>query len=66
MSLWLTRDDIVELTGYKQPSRWPRALARMNIKYVLRDADGFPMVARSQFGIERYAKRKEPNFESAA
>lgn len=65
MSLWLTQDEIIELTGYKQPSRWKAALARMNVKFTSRDADGFPLVARAQY-IHEPPRRKEPNWGATA
>lgn len=69
MSLWLTDGELIELTGYRQRERQKRALARMGVQFRSRDADGFPLVARSQFTGETtpgYKGRKvEPNYGAA-
>lgn len=49
MSLWLTSEELAELTGYKSGKRQKAALERMGIRYVGRAQDGFPLVNRSQF-----------------
>ncbi len=48
MSLWLTREELCELTGYKTKSKWRVTLAAMNLRFRVRP-DGFPLVDRSQF-----------------
>lgn len=48
MSLWLTREELVELTGYKTPRKWRLVLAQMGLKFRTRP-DGFPLVDRWQF-----------------
>lgn len=62
MSLWLNDDELVELTGYKQREKQRRALAELRIAFKIRPADGFPLVARSQF-VATSARKAEPNFE---
>ena len=67
MSLWLSEDEIVELTGYKHRERQRRALADLGVKWRTRPADGFPLVDRSQFmegGLGK-TKRREPNWNVA-
>lgn len=66
MSLWLTEDEIVELTGYKHRERQRKALASMGVKWRSRPADGFPLVDRSQFaeGLTGKPRRREPNWSS--
>lgn len=65
MSLWLTREELVELTGYKTKSRWRKALSDMNVSFRSRPLDGFPLVPRSQFesALTGPAKRREPRWD---
>jgi hypothetical protein len=49
MSLWLTREELVELTGFKTGRRQKQALAEMGLAFRSRPADGFPLVDRWQF-----------------
>jgi len=66
MSLWLNEDELVELTGYRQRERQRRALAELKVQFRTRPADGFPLVARSQFVATGAQGRKtEPNFGGA-
>ena len=64
MSLWLTDDELIELTGYRQREKQRRALAELRVQFRSRPADGFPLVARAQFcAIDGKPSRKsEPNF----
>ena len=65
MSLWLSKEEVVELTGYKHSTQQKLALAQMGIKFRSRAADGFPMVDRWQFEgevIRPRRKRRGPNF----
>jgi hypothetical protein len=64
MSLWLTDDELIELTGYRQRDRQRKALAELRVSFRSRPADGFPLVMRSQFTTtdSKPAKRAEPNF----
>lgn len=64
MSLWLTDDELVELTGYRQRERQKQALAEMRIAFRVRPADGFPLVARAQFTPQQ-GRKTEPNFGGA-
>ena len=66
MSLWLTADDLVELTGYKQREPQKRALAQLGVAFKIRPADGFPLVLREHV-VPKQGKpgRREPNFEAA-
>lgn len=61
MSLWLSDDELTELTGYKQADRRLRALTDMGVKFRRRPADGFFLVERHQFEGGRQRKH-EPNF----
>jgi Domain of unknown function (DUF4224) len=49
MSLWLTDEELVQLTGYKTASRQKVALGQMRIPFFSSAADGFPQVDRRQF-----------------
>jgi hypothetical protein len=49
MGLWLTEEELVELTGYKTSRRQKLALAEMALIFRSRPADGFPLVDRWQF-----------------
>jgi hypothetical protein len=49
MSLWLTPDELAELTGYRKGKRQKLALGQMGIPFVSRALDGYPMVSRSIF-----------------
>lgn len=60
MSLWLSDDEITELTGYKQADKRLAALVSMGVKFRKRPADGFLLVERHQFEGGRQRKH-EPN-----
>lgn len=64
MSLWLTEDELIELTGYKAQRKQKFALAELKIPFRSRPADGFPLVERAQFGartvLTPHEKRREP------
>lgn len=68
MSLWLTPEELIELTGYKRRSAQRQALAQMNLRFMSRPIDGFPLVPRWQFEgeIARPDKRRRiaPDYES--
>jgi len=69
MGLWLTEDELAELTGYKTAKRQKMALGRVNIPFRSRDADGFPLVDRWRFEGEIIRpqprrKQSEPDFSS--
>ena len=49
MSLWLSKDELIELTGYKRAGRQKLALGQMGLKFRSRPVDGFPLVDRWQF-----------------
>lgn len=65
MSLWLTEDELVQLTGYTQRKKQREALAELRLSFRSRPADGFPLVMRSLFETDRPGKRTEPNFEAS-
>jgi hypothetical protein len=64
MSLWLTEDELIELTGYRQVTKQRQALAELRVQFRSRPADGFPLVARALFTSTdtKPTKRLEPNF----
>jgi hypothetical protein len=65
MSLWLTKEELVELTGYKQIRSQKMALGQMNIPFRSRPADGYPLVDRWRFEgkiIRPQGRRREPNW----
>jgi hypothetical protein len=63
MSLWLTDDELIVLTGYRRTKEQRKALAELRVQFKSRPADGFPLVLRAQFdtGIKA-TKRQEPNY----
>jgi len=65
MSLWLTEDELVELTGYKTKSRQRVALAEMHVKFRSRPSDGFPLVERCLFeNLTPTHKKREPHWDA--
>ena len=68
MSLWLTPEELIELTGYKTSRSQKLALGQMNVKLRSRALDGFPLVDRWQFEgeiIRPKERRREPNWAAA-
>jgi len=68
MSLWLTFQELQELTGYKTYRRQKMALGEMGIPFHSRPADGYPLVERSQFErvhtvLKGEKNRRKPNLE---
>lgn len=51
MSLWLTEDELVELTGKKQRKLQAEVLGKLRppVKFRVREEDSFPLVDRWQF-----------------
>ena len=69
MSLWLSKEELVELTGYKRAARQKLALGQMGLKFRSRPLDGFPLVDRWQFegeiGTSRGQMwRREPTWDA--
>ena len=63
MSLWLTREELVELTGFKSSRRQKLALTEMSLTFRSRPADGFPLVDRWQFEgevIRPHVRKRNP------
>lgn len=66
MSLWLTPDELAELTGYRHKNSQKKALGKMGIHFVSRAMDGFPMVQRGQFegrAEDKPTRRREPKLD---
>lgn len=67
MTLWLTPTELVELTGYKQREKQKLALGKMGVPFRSREADGYPLVDRSQFEgtapLTPSRRRREPHLE---
>lgn len=61
MSLWLTDDELTELTGYKQRDKRLSALKDMGVKFRIRPADGFILIERHLFEGGKQRKH-EPNY----
>ena len=57
MSLWLSKEELIELTGYKRAGRQKLALGQMGLKFRSRPLDGFPLVDRWQFEGEIVRQR---------
>jgi hypothetical protein len=69
MSLWLSKDELVELTGYKRAARQKLALGQLGLKFRSRPLDGFPLVDRWQFEgeivrLRGQTWRQEPNWHA--
>ena len=69
MSLWLSKEELIELTGYKRAGRQRLALDQMGLKFRSRPVDGFPLVDRWQFEGEivrprRKMGRQQPNWDA--
>lgn len=58
MSLWLTPEQLLELTGFTQRAKQVAALAELKVKFRLRPADGYPLVEAHQFRESPTAKQK--------
>lgn len=64
--MFLTADDIAQLTGYKRPSAQVRWLKNKSWKFDV-NARGLPVVAVAEFHrhlVGGRAARSEPNFEA--
>lgn len=68
MSLWLSKEELIELTGYKRAGRQKLALGQMGLKFRSRPLDGFPLVDRWQFEGETVGPRgqtwRQPNWHA--
>jgi hypothetical protein len=68
MSLWLSKEELIELTGYKRAGRQKLALDQMGLKFRCRPIDGFPLVDRWQFEGEIVRPRgqiwNQPNWHA--
>lgn len=60
-ALFLTAEQLEELTGYRQPAAQIRWLQRQGITHWVR-ADGHPSVPESALAGERTELRARPNF----
>lgn len=49
MSLWLTSEQLRDLTGFTHRAKQVAALAELGVKFRLRPADGYPLVESHQF-----------------
>lgn len=65
MNTFLTHDELVELTGKKQPTAQRRVLDRNGIRYFVR-GDGHNAVVRSQVDALDLARPTGPNLEALA
>ena len=70
VSNWLTPEELKELTGYTRRKRIKLALAEMNIRFITRPLDGFPLVSReilhvsgSRTVLTQVSKRRDPSAE---
>ena len=60
--MFLTPDEICELTGYKQPAKQIMALRRQGVRVFVR-RDGQPKVLRSALENKREPEPAKPNLE---
>lgn len=60
MSLWLTEEELVELTAKHHRAKQIEVLSKLRppIKFRIREADSFPLVDRWQF--ESKDRKREP------
>lgn len=65
MSLWLTAEELEQLTGRKKKKLQREALVQMGVQFRLRPVDGFPLVRRSLFDepLTKAEKRREPRLD---
>src|SRR6185437_5907345 len=66
MSLWLTPEELYDLTGYKHKNSQKMALGKMQVPFRSRQADGYPLVDRSLFSgqtLTQPTRRREPKLE---
>ena len=63
-TMFLTRDEIAELTGYQRPSCMIRQLREYGVRFFVA-ADGYPRVTRSEIECRQPTRpRTEPNFDA--
>lgn len=62
MSLWLSGEQLRELTGFAQRGKQLAALSELGVKFRLRPADGFPLVESYQF-TEAPAKKQKAKLD---
>lgn len=63
MALWLTKDEVADLTGYSRPTCQMRWLKDNGYRFNV-SADGTPRVFTSNFGQPaQEEKTVQPNFE---
>lgn len=64
MSLFLTTDELRELTGYQRPSCMIRQLRENGVRFFIA-ADGYPRVARNEIESRHPSRQSmEPDFSS--
>lgn len=67
MSLWLTADELIDLTGFRQRTHQKAALAQLGVAFRIRPADGFPLVLREHIvpkqGKAAVREVDEPRFD---
>ena len=67
MSLWLTAEELEELTGYKTSRKQKLALGELKIPFNARPRDGFPLVKRCDFEshtvLPKQDRRRKPHLD---
>ena len=71
MGLWLSKEELVELSGYRGRTKQKLALGKMGLTFRSRPFDGLPLVDRSQFEGEVISpqnkrRRAEPSWDAIA
>lgn len=61
--MFLTRNQVVELTGYRRPSKQINQLRSMGLRFFVA-ADGHPRVPESAINGERKENRRGPDFSA--
>lgn len=70
MSLWLTDEELYELTKKRQRLKQIEVLSALRppVRFRVRPEDNFPLVDRDQFtreGLTQKSRRREPNWSFA-
>lgn len=63
-ALFLTRDEVIELTGYRMPGHMIAQLRIYGVRFFVA-ADGYPRVPRAEIdGSRDTVRRSRPNFDA--
>jgi hypothetical protein len=60
--MFLTKEQLIELTGYTVKAKQIKALRIMGIRFRIRPADGRPVVHESEFVVKEQTEEVAPDF----